>query len=44
MSITRHYDAVTIARRLLEAPEQRAIAAHLIPAAYQRDWARLQRS
>ena len=40
----RHYDAVTIARRLLEAPEQRAIAAHLIPADYQRDWARLQRS
>ena len=37
----RYYDASTVARRLLEHPDQRAIAERLIPADYQRDWARL---
>ena len=40
----RHYDPTAIARRLLEHPDQRAIAERLIPAAYQRDWARLMRA
>jgi len=39
-----HYDASTVAQRLVEHPEQRAIAEHLIPADYQRDWARLVRT
>ena len=39
----RHYDPATIARRLSEHPEHRAIAERLIPTDYQRDWARLRR-
>jgi len=38
------YDPTTITGRLLEHPAQRAIAGRLIPADYQRDWARLVRT
>ncbi len=40
----RRYDPATIARRLLERPDQRAIAERLVPATYQRDWARLMQA
>ena len=40
----RSYNAATIAQRLAEHADQRAIAERLIPADYQRDWARLLRT
>ncbi|HVA90430.1 MAG TPA: hypothetical protein VNL71_11380 [Chloroflexota bacterium] len=40
----RHYDASTVARRLLGPPDQRAVAERLIPTDYQPDWARLLRA
>ena len=40
----RRYNAATLAQRLAEHPDQRAIAERRIPAAYQRDWARLLRT
>ena len=40
----RQYNATTIAQRLAEHPDQRAIAQRLIPADYQRDWVRLLRA
>ena len=40
----RHYDASTVAQRLLlEHPDQRVLAERLIPPDYQRDWTRLMR-
>jgi hypothetical protein len=40
----RSYDPATIARRLAQHPDQRAVAERLIPADYQRDWTRLLRA
>ena len=40
----RSYNSATIAQRLAEHPDQRAIAERLIPADYQRDWAHLLRA
>ena len=39
----RSYSAPTIARGLAEHPDQLAIAERLIPADFQREWARLLR-
>ena len=40
----RSYNSATIAQRLAEHPDQRAIAERLIPEVYQRDFARLLRA
>ena len=40
----RSYSAPTIAARLAEQPDQLAIAERLIPADFQREWARLLRA
>ena len=40
----RSYNGAAIVQRLTEHPDQRAIVERLIPADYQRDWARLLRA